>query len=353
MKTKFAIILTALISSFTLINLFTNDVSTTQISIEEVEEFKKWSALHKKIFKTPEEKNYRMSIFVKNIRKIIEFNSKGHSYWLKTNQFSDLTDEEKEIKLSSPTSIASILPEATPTLLSELRQDPPESINWSEYFREIDNEHYCLIDHGLVTTAMIEADYRIKYGKKYPAENEKDIQLSTQQILDCSYIYGNRGCSGGNIPSTVNYIQDKPLTTNENYSMKFTELRCKDKEFKPVDYFTIDKLVSLPKMNAPELLKVVGQRPVLVSLYYNEQVASYGGGYMNGNCPLKNFIAMMIVGYNVDKNYGPYWLIRNQSWGTGWGEFGYMRLARDTVEGTDGICGVNNGGFVINYSKLG
>ena len=53
---------------------------------------------------------------------------------------------------------------------------------------------------------------------------------------------------------------------------------------------------------------------------------------------------VLVVGYLVagsDPNARgvapPFWIIRN-SWGTDWGDGGYMRMG---IEGGDGICGIN------------
>ena len=66
--------------------------------------------------------------------------------------------------------------------------------------------------------------------------------------------------------------------------------------------------------------------PVAVTVAANW--ASYGGGIFSGGC--SNFPgssctldhAVVAVGYTQD-----YWLVRN-SWGSGWGEDGYIRLTR-------------------------
>lgn len=57
----------------------------------------------------------------------------------------------------------------------------------------------------------------------------------------------------------------------------------------------------------------------------------YETGVFNG-CPYSDNIninhVVVLVGYGTDEQYGDYWLVRN-SWGTGYGENGYIRLARE------------------------
>jgi len=39
--------------------------------------------------------------------------------------------------------------------------------------------------------------------------------------------------------------------------------------------------------------------------------------------------AVVLVGYGTDEENGDFWLIRN-SWGTGYGENGYIRILRES-----------------------
>jgi cathepsin L len=46
---------------------------------------------------------------------------------------------------------------------------------------------------------------------------------------------------------------------------------------------------------------------------------------------------VVLVGYGTDETLGDFWLIRN-SWGTGYGENGYIRLARES----EVVCGIDH-----------
>lgn len=77
--------------------------------------------------------------------------------------------------------------------------------------------------------------------------------------------------------------------------------------------------------------------PVFTTLCTGESFRHYRSGIYNNNesCAGGFNHSVAIVGYNLDDGY---WIIRN-SWGAGWGEGGYMRIA----PGTSGI------GQVISY----
>lgn len=66
---------------------------------------------------------------------------------------------------------------------------------------------------------------------------------------------------------------------------------------------------------------------------------SYSSGILNNtNCPLHTDHAVAMVGWGADATTGQeYWIVRN-SWGSNWGEAGYIRMAID--ESGPGICGV-------------
>ena len=65
---------------------------------------------------------------------------------------------------------------------------------------------------------------------------------------------------------------------------------------------------------------------------------SYSSGVLTGAaCGTYIDHAVVAVGYGTDAIYGDYYLVRN-SWGTGWGMSGYVKIGM--ADGV-GICGIN------------
>ena len=67
----------------------------------------------------------------------------------------------------------------------------------------------------------------------------------------------------------------------------------------------------------------VASGPVAVYLEATASFQGYGGGIFNGACGQYNH-AVTVVGWGVS-GASEYWIIRN-SWGTGWGESGHIRI---------------------------
>ena len=73
----------------------------------------------------------------------------------------------------------------------------------------------------------------------------------------------------------------------------------------------------------------------------------YSSGIFNGECADELNHGILIVGYGIEmkindfgfNTYTPYWWIKN-SWGTGWGIGGYMKLFRTEEILGEEICGL-------------
>ena len=65
----------------------------------------------------------------------------------------------------------------------------------------------------------------------------------------------------------------------------------------------------------------------------------YSSGVLDCNCGTSLDTGVLAVGYGHDdiKNKD-FWIVKT-SWGSGWGEQGYVRLVRDHADGP-GMCGI-------------
>ena len=85
--------------------------------------------------------------------------------------------------------------------------------------------------------------------------------------------------------------------------------------------------------------------PVSICIDAEESFIKYKSGVYNGPCSSdvwKQNHCVSIVGYDVEEKY---WLVRN-TWGTGWGEDGYIRMAMGS-----NLCGITNEATIANVSK--
>ena len=61
------------------------------------------------------------------------------------------------------------------------------------------------------------------------------------------------------------------------------------------------------------------------------------------NCPTQIDHAIVAVGYGTENGVG-YYIVRN-SWGTSWGESGYIRIAEASGLG---VCGINEYVYTVS-----
>ena len=57
--------------------------------------------------------------------------------------------------------------------------------------------------------------------------NQTPHEFSEQQLVDCSNTYGNKGCHGGELDLTYQYVKDKGLNLESSYPYIGKEQNCK------------------------------------------------------------------------------------------------------------------------------
>jgi len=166
------------------------------------------------------------------------------------------------------------------------------------------------------------------------------IRLSQQQVYDCS---GNLcPCAG----STVNASQVYDLISSENvgfdvdseasypYTGQCTH-KCqftKDGVAAHLDGYEYNSGVN----SEPQYKQLLMDSPLVVEVQADTDAFEfYSGGILDDpQCDGRQIDhTLLLVGYGTD-NGKDYWIARN-SWGTTWGEDGYIRIVRDK-----NMCGI-------------
>ena len=195
-------------------------------------------------------------------------------------------------------------------------------IDWSTKGKvtSVKNQGACNSDWAFSTIGVVESFYLIK---------GTSLDLSEQQLMDCSRPQGNLGCNGGLPSYGLNYIKANGITSESAYPYVAKDQACKSQGGST----KIAGFASYAGCN--KLLAQINIAPIAVTVD-NTNWALYKSGVFK-NCFENRQQAVLLVGV-----VGGAWKVKN-SWGARWGEAGYIRLAPGN---TCGIC--NYPGLVPN-----
>lgn len=160
--------------------------------------------------------------------------------------------------------------------------------------------------------------------------------LSVQELLDCDG--GNHGCYGGYMEKAYEFIiNNGGITTEKDYPYQGKNDKC-DKSKAKHKAAEISGYEQIPPRNEMALQAAVANQPVSVGIdSRGYQFQLYSSGVFSGYCGKNLNHGVTIVGYGEEDGV-EYWLVKN-SWGSGWGEDGYIKMKRGSSD-KRGICGI-------------
>lgn len=164
----------------------------------------------------------------------------------------------------------------------------------------------------------------------------KLVSLSEQELVDCDTKGVDQGCEGGYMEDGFEFIiKNGGISSEANYPYKAADGSCK-KGTSPVAQ--IKGYEKVPPNSEKALQKAVANQPVSVSINADGSgFMFYSSGIYSGECGTELDHGVTAVGYGI-ANGTEYWLVKN-SWGTQWGEEGYVRMKRG-IAAKHGLCGI-------------
>jgi len=289
--------------------------------------FQKFIEDFDRTYPTESEVSGRFTIFKDNLKRIEERNAKGKSKH-GINQFTDLSPEEFSARyLGRRATSANLTKKEFP------RQTPTAtSVNWCDqgHCTPVKDQGHCGSCWAFGGTEMLESDFSIRFGELY--------ELSTQQVTSCDNYDG--GCNGGNAVNAWAYANatgglepasDYPYTSGTTQQTG----TCIASKVIPAD-FKVSACqsfwISLSADDEDNMITDIPLTPLSVAV-----AADYWQTYTSGvvtaedGCGTALDHNVQVTGFNAEGNY---YIVRN-SWGTGWGEAGFIN-----VEAGKNVCGI-------------
>ena len=313
--------------------LKTYGVRSIRIGMEDPDwkEFSKFQSRFRKSYDTMEELNARFTIFRENLRNIIQHNlDSRQNFTMGINQFTDLTPEEFKIFYANGVN-RNYVKKSCKNFIGTGATTLPDSLDWRTLHAvtPVKDQGQCGSCWSFSATGAMEGAWSIKRGVLE--------SLSEQQLIDCSKIYGNLGCNGGLMDNAFEYVIDNGLCDEEDYPYTAKGGSCNTQCLSVVSMSNCADVVA---NNQVVLKEAVAIGPVSIAIEADTRYfQSYSSGVLtSSSCGTNLDHGVLIVGYGTENDI-PYWLVKN-SWGTSWGESGYVKIERSSSTNDPGVCGI-------------
>lgn len=253
-----------------------------------------------------------------NVKVIEAMNAENSRVGFAVNQFSGMDQDEWKSYLTH-TSTKSEVDVPVLGLHESDGAQVADSLDWEQKgaVTPVKNQGSCGSCWSFGSTGSMEGHWFV--------QTNNLVSLSEQQLMDCDK--SDDGCGGGDESSAISYASRAGMCSEASYSYQGRSGRCQisscDMVIQPGDisgYRHVGSSVSA-------LMSAVQLGPV------NLGVGADGSGFQSYSygvltyCPSRsNDHAVLLVGYGTDQG-DDYWRVKN-SWGSSWGERGYIRISR-------------------------
>ena len=326
---------------FSLSMAFPSFRGTSSMSDDTWLEFKNFIQKYKKEYSSMSEMESRFEVFRDNVREIVEHNANIYkNFTMDINAFTDLTrDEFKEMYvngLMSRNEYGSYSCKEYSTEYNSIAYALPSSIDWRSKgaVTPVKDQGQCGSCWSFSSSGAMEGAWAISTGKL--------VSLSEQELVDCAtgLSYGSHGCNGGQMDGAFKYAISYGMCAESEYPYVSGNTKTAGTCQKCSSVAKFTSCSDVASKNQASLKQAVAQQPVSVAIEADTRYfQSYSSGVLtSSSCGTTLDHGVLVVGYGTE-NVIDYWLLKN-SWGTTWGEDGYVKIGRSDSTNDAGICGI-------------
>ncbi|KHN77447.1 Cathepsin W [Toxocara canis] len=288
--------------------------------------FTQFILLNNKSYANDEETTKRLAIFKRNLAYIRSLNTIYNGSIFGITRFADHTTEElHKLSMKLPEQFSD---DSSITYAKETGMPIPTYFDWRDKLKvtPVKDQGECNACWAFASASVVETLHAIK--------TNETTDLSEQQLIDCD-VYSD-GCRFG-YPATAYLVAKRQgLLRESQLSYRGIKEATCPAESGSVFVESIQKI----KPNADAIADYVHNfGPVSVNLRITTPLYHYTTGIFRPNeseCEASNdYHVWTIVGFGVHGDQ-PYWIIKN-SWGTNWGEEGYVYFVRG-----ENACGIES-----------
>jgi len=286
--------------------------------------FTSWKAHNNRTYGSSAEEQVRFEIFKDNVDKITKHNSLyeagQETYFMAVNKFADMTSHEFAAKMNGAFAGERSAEEFT----GEGVQVAGPEVNWvtKGAVTPVKDQGQCGSCWAFSTCAGIEGTMAVA-GKPLAS-------LAPQELVDCDKADGNQGCNGGFMTKATQWAVTNGLCGWDDYKYTARGGTCRSSSCKAVSKPSSWKTVA---RSATAFIAALSLAPISIGADA-QPWQFYSGGIFSKNCGTSIDHGILAAGFTDD-----YILVKN-SWGTSWGESGYIRLSRTANSGNE--CGILN-----------
>ena len=312
-----------------------NSVTSFLNEGDEWKQFHDFQVRFSKIYGSVEELETRFQIFRTNLRSIILHNlDQTQNFTMGINQFTDLTPQEFKDQFVG--GLRTEVGSYGCKTFSSSASGAPSSIDWRQKgaVTSVKDQGQCGSCWTFSATGAVEGAWAIAKSQL--------VDLSEQELVDCAtgISYGSHGCNGGQMEGAFKFVIENGQCSLSAYPYTSGVTKTGGSCQKCSSVVHISSCSDVKPNDQISLKAAVAQQPVAIAISADTKLfQSYSSGVITSpSCYTSLDHGVLIVGYGTE-NGQDYWLVKN-SWGTSWGDHGYVKIAKSSSTNDPGVCGI-------------